>query len=107
MTENARIVLTTPRSWFGNPQLGAFAVSLDGKRAGALMPMGSLELSCTSGRHLVRARQWWYNSSPFELELAPGETAQLKVDLVRRDSLLMRWLTLVFLPWKGVCISRI
>jgi hypothetical protein len=104
--ENATIVLTTSRPWFGNQQLGAFAISLDRKSAGVLMPQGSLELSCTPGDHRIRARQWWYLSPPIGLELAPGETVRLKVDLVRGGFPLRSWLTLVFLPWKGVSINR-
>ena len=102
---DATISLEAPRPWVGNQQLGAFIVSLDGRRVGVVMPQGSLEVSCPPGRHRVRARQW-YNTGPvFEVELAEGETVRLTVDLVRRDSLLMRFLTLMFAPWRGIAIT--
>lgn len=73
MTNGATIILTTPRPWVRNQQLGAFVVSLDGKRVGNLMPQGSLEAPCAPGRHHVRARQWYYNSPTFEVDVAQGE----------------------------------
>lgn len=105
MNEQATIVLTTPRPWFGNQRIGAFVVSLDGKRAGTLMPQGSLELSCPPGHHRLRARQWWYLSPAVEVELAGGEVARFSVDLVRSGSMVTQGLRLMFLPWRGVAIT--
>lgn len=105
MTEDATIILTTPRPWFGSQQLGAFVVSLDGNRVGALMPQGSLQVGCPPGRHRVRARQWFYGSPTVEIELAGGQVARLTVDVVRRGSLLTRMLRLMFFPWRAVCIT--
>jgi hypothetical protein len=106
MTENATIILTTLRPWFGNQQLGAFRVSVDGRNAGVLMPQGSLELSCAPGKHRLRARQWWYLSPMVEVDLASGETARFAVDIVR-GPLFTRLLRLMFLPWRGVAITPV
>ena len=69
------------------------------------MPQRSLALNCSPGRHRVRARQWWYLSPRVDVDLASGQTVELSVDLVCRESLFRRWLTLMFLPWRGVAIS--
>ncbi len=105
MTTDATIKLRTPRPWFGNQQLGAFVISVDRKRAGVLMPEGSLDVRCSAGRHRLSARQWWYRSPSIELDLGCGDVAELSVDLVHRDSVFRRFLTLMFLPWRGLAVT--
>lgn len=103
VAENVSIILTAPRPWFGNQQLGGFVVSLDGKKAGTLMPQGSLELRCESGCHRLRARRGWYFSPPMELDLAPGEQIRLSVDIAGRG--LSKWLTTTFRPRHSLAIT--
>lgn len=99
------IALTTPRPWFGDPRFGTFVVYLDGKRAGALPPQGSLSLRCAAGTHRLTARQWWYTSKPFELDVAPDCEVRLTVDITREGSLLRRILFLMVMPWRGVTVE--
>lgn len=49
---------------------------------------------CSPGRHHVRARQWWYLSPRFEVIAEAGRTSHLEIDLIRRDSIGRRMLTL-------------
>lgn len=104
MDESA-IALTTARPWIGDPRLGTFVVYLDGKRAGVLPPLGSLRIQCAPGRHRLTARQWWYRSRPFELDLAANTEVRLTVDVVRDGSLLRRILLLMLMPWRGVTVQ--
>jgi hypothetical protein len=99
------IFVSTPRRWFGEQQFGAFAISLDGKKAGVLMPEGALTLTCTAGHHSVRARQWWYVTGSIGVDAPSGGLLHLEVDLAHRDSLAKRMLTLMFRPWRGLVIS--
>ena len=102
---NAAIVVGTNRRWYGDPRLGTFVVFVDGKKAGAVPPEGSLRIPCAAGSHRVSARQWWYRSRPYELVAAPGTTTRLEVDVIRRGSIPRRMLTLMFTPWRGVTIG--
>jgi hypothetical protein len=103
----ASIVVSTSRPWYGDPRLGTFTVYLDGAKAGKLPPQGSLRISCPSGRHRVRVRQWWYLSRPFELTVGPASTSHLDVDLVREGSVVRRLLILMFAPWRGIAVSAV
>lgn len=103
--QESTIALTTPRAWIGDPRLGTFVVYLDRKRAGALGPQGSLRLQCAAGVHRVTARQWWYMSRPFELDLAPDREVRLTVDIRRDGSLLRRILLLMMMPWRAVTVE--
>jgi hypothetical protein len=105
MRGDATIILTTPRAYFGDQRQGAFRISLDRRGVGLLMPQGSLDLSCPPGRHRLRARNWWFASPRVELELAPGAVVHFSVDLARRDSLLKRFLTLMFLPRRAIAVT--
>jgi hypothetical protein len=104
---DASIVVATTRQWYGDPRLGTFTVYLDGAKVGTVPPQGSLRIPCSSGRHRVRVRQWWYRSPPFEVTVAAGGTSQLDVDLVRDGSVLRRLLILMFAPWRGVAVSAV
>jgi hypothetical protein len=102
VTEGASIILTAPRPWFGNQQLGAFVISVDETKAGVLMPQGSLALDCSAGRHRLRARQWWYRSPTVEVDVVPGEMTRLSVGLMHGGSPIKAFLTLMFRPWRAV-----
>ena len=103
--QESTIALTTPRAWIGDPRLGTFVVYLDGKRAGALGPKGSLRLQCAAGLHRVTARQWWYISRPLEVDLAPEREVRLTIDIVRDGSFLRRILLLMVMPWRAVTVQ--
>jgi hypothetical protein len=101
----ATIVVATGRDWYGDPRLGTFTVYLDGKKAGTLPPCGRLVVSCRSGRHVVRVRQWWYLSPRLEVEASGVSPLVLDADVSRRDSLLRRLLTMMFVPWRGLSLA--
>jgi hypothetical protein len=105
VTEAASIVLTAPRPWYGNQQRGAFVISVDGKRAGIVMPQGTLSVACSAGRHRLRARQWWYRSPAVDVEAASGEVVRLSVGIAHRGSPVKGFLTLMFRPWRGLAIT--
>ena len=105
MTEDASIVFRSPRPWFGNQQLGAFVISVDGKKVGVLVPEGSLAVSCSAGRHGVRARRGWYRSQSIEVDLGSGEVTELVVDMEHPDSLFRRFLLALFAPWRSLAIT--
>jgi hypothetical protein len=105
MTQDASIVLRSPRPWFGNQQLGAFVISMDGTKVGVLMPEGSLSVGCSAGRHDVRARRGWFRSQSTEVDLGSGEVVELVVDLDHPDSLFWRFLLAAFAPWRSLAIT--
>jgi hypothetical protein len=103
---NATLNVSTDRTWFGEPRLGAFVVSLDGKRAGTLPPRGQLVLHCAAGRHVLRARQWWYSSPRLEIELSAGSHADVRVDVIREGAFPSRMLRMIFTPWRALTLGR-
>jgi hypothetical protein len=66
------------------------------------MPQGSLALGCSTGRHRLRARQWWYRSPTVEIDAVEGEVIRLSVGIIHRASPIKAFLTLMFCPWRGV-----
>ena len=103
---NATVIVSTDRKWVGDPRLGTFVVYLDGTRAGSVPPRGQLVLRCATGRHVLRARQWWYLSPRLEIELSAGSDADVRVDVIREGGFPSRILRMVFTPWQGLTLSR-
>lgn len=105
MTDSANLILTSPQPWFGNQRMGAFVVSVDGAKAGTLMPQGSIEVSCSAGHHVMRARQGWYRSTSLDLDLHPGTETRVSVEVTRQGSLIRRFFVLMFLPWRAIQLT--
>jgi hypothetical protein len=102
---SATIVIATGRDWFGDPRLGTFTVYLDGKKAGKLPPRGRLVLTCQSGKHVARIRQWWYLSPRVEVDVGEATSLVLDADVTHRGSMARRALTMMFAPWRGLSLA--
>jgi hypothetical protein len=104
-SQMSSISVASPRRWFGNQTLGAYSIYVDGAAVGRVEPEGVLRIPCGTGRHVLRARQWWYFSPTISVSVEEGLTAHVVVDLCRRDSRLGRFFTLMFMPWRAVSLS--
>jgi hypothetical protein len=102
----ATLEVSTDRQWFGDPRLGTFIVYLDGNRAGMVPPRGQLVLHPAPGRHVLRARQWWYLSPRLEIEVGAGTHVDVRVDVIREGTFPFRMLRMIFTPWRGLTLAR-
>jgi hypothetical protein len=100
------LVVENLQEWFGNQNLGAFHVAVDGKRAGAVLPRQQVALACSPGSHVVRIRRWWYRSAPLVIEVQVGDRHHLVADVKREGALLVRILTTIFRPSRALTIER-
>ena len=50
------VVVFQDRYWFGDHRLGAFVLSVDGRRIGVARVQGSLAVSVQPGHHALRTR---------------------------------------------------
>jgi hypothetical protein len=98
----SRIVVTSNRQWLLNPRSGTFAVSVDGRRVGAVAPVDRLEVPCVPGSHVVRVRQWWLRSLPTKVSVAEGETVSVEVEDPSRRPFLKTWLSMFFTPGRSL-----
>jgi hypothetical protein len=79
--ERTTVVVFQDRTWFGNPQMGAFRVFLDGRAMGVAPVLGQVELPVSPGRHVVRIGQMWFRSPAVVLDVAPGSTTRLRANI--------------------------
>jgi hypothetical protein len=103
---SAIIKIENYRTWFGDQRLGAFRIALDAQKAGVILPGQSLELSVAPGPHVLRLRQWWYQSQPITVDVHPSEWVRLNADVVRSGGPMHRFLTLLFRPSRGLALVR-
>jgi hypothetical protein len=79
-------------SWWGDPWLGRYRVTVDGNTAGRLEVGGTLLIPCSPGSHSVRVRLWRVFWSPaLTIEAAPGDTVRLKAYLDKSKSFVRRY----------------
>lgn len=99
------ILIANPRPWFGNQNLGAFTVYIDGKRAGTVLPASSAEFTCAAGRHTVRVRRWFYFSQREEIEVLPGKLSSLTAGM-RGEALGENLKAHMLTPWNALSLTR-
>jgi hypothetical protein len=87
---DAVIVVYQDRSWFGDPRLATFVMSVDGNRVGRVRLRSSVAFSVTPGQHLVRIGQWQYRSRSVVVNVKSGETVTLCADIPRDGHLIAR-----------------
>jgi hypothetical protein len=102
---NASVTVFQERSWFGDPRLGAFVLSIDGKRAGVVRLQDSLTVAIQPGPHTFRIRQWWYQSPAVNLDVSLDHSMRLKADIDRSLSAFRLWLRFLFTPWKALTLT--
>jgi hypothetical protein len=100
------IEIFTNRDWYADPRLGEYIVYLDGHNVGRVHRPGRLLIPCESGDHVLRVRQWWYLSARHPFRIHDGERLSIEADLTHRDSLLRRFLQLMFVPWRGLSLTN-
>jgi hypothetical protein len=100
------IVVVNARKWFGDQRLGAFHVTLDGKKAGVAFPLDFLEMECATGQHTVRVRQWWYRSEPVVVETTAGQELRLVADVPRDRNLTVVMARMLFRPSRSLSLRR-
>ena len=101
----SRIVVESHRRWFGSARLGTFTISLDHAKAGKLPPTGRLDLPCSSGPHVLRARQWWYRSAPLRIDALEGASVFITADIAYRGHVLRGMTTFCFTPWRALSLT--
>ena len=99
------IIVFQDRSWFGDPRLGAFVLSIDGRRAGVVRVQDSLTVSLQPGQHALRIRQWWYRSPAVSLDVSAAQQVRLRADIDRTMGGFRRWLRFMFTPWKALVLA--
>lgn len=97
------IVVFQDREWFGDPRLGAFVMSVDGKRVGRVALHGECACQVMPGQHTVRVRQWWFRSPPVRVNVTSGSTARLRADIPLSLSFFRRMAKGLFAP--GKCLT--
>lgn len=99
------IMVFQDRAWFGDPRLGAFVLSIDGRRAGVVRVQDSLTVSLQPGQHALRIRQWWYRSPAVSLDISAAQHVRLRADIDRTTGGFRRWLRFMFTPWKALVLA--
>jgi hypothetical protein len=85
--------------WVGDPRLGRFRVSIDGKAAGFAPLEGSLQTMVAPGSHTARISfRRWYRSRSVEVDVPDGSTVVLEGDIDRSVSVLRRMVEMLFRP---------
>jgi hypothetical protein len=81
-TDSAMIVVENAQAWvYGNPQVGAFVVYVDGKRRGIAMPLESFAFTVPPGLHSLRIRRQWYMSPKVSVSLGEHERKSLVANI--------------------------
>ena len=101
----ATITVFQDRSWFGDRRLGAFVLTVDGKRAGVVRVQGSLTVDVQPGQHVLRVRQWWYRSRAVRVDVQAAETVRLKAGVDRSVGFLRRWVRFMFKPSTALSLT--
>ena len=104
---DAQLTLSNPRQFAGDQRLGAISFTVDGAKVGSVLPGQQQTVTCTSGPHLVRARQWWFTSPKLRIELSPGPPVQLVAEVARGGNLAVRMLRLLFAPARGITLEQV
>ena len=89
----------------GDPRLGAFVLSVDGRRAGEVRVRDSLTVTVQSGHHVLRIRQWWYRSPIVSLDISADQSVRLRAEVDRSTGTFRAWLRLVFKPWRALVLA--
>jgi hypothetical protein len=105
MSVQATIAVVSNRKWYLSPRSGTFAVTLDGRRVGAVAPVDRLELHCSPGTHVLRVRQWWLRSKATPVEASEGSVSYVEVDDPSGGPFLRTWLTMMFAPGRALTLS--
>lgn len=93
------LLIESRRSWMGKQSTGAFIVVLDGRKAGKLLPEGSLAIELEAGEHTIKVRQWWYSSRSIEIAISAGKQETLIARSSRDEHFVRTFTRFLFLPW--------
>jgi hypothetical protein len=105
MEEVGTVTVFQDRSWSGDPLLGAFVLSVDGRRAGVVGVQESLTVGVPPGYHRVRIRHWWYKSGVVELDLSADRAVRMRADIDRSKGAFWGWMRFMFTPWKALMLA--
>jgi hypothetical protein len=103
--EQGTITVFQHRSWYGDPKLGRFVLSVDGRKVGVVPVQESVSVRVAPGRYGLRIRQWWYRSPVTSVKIDPGQTCRLEADVDRGAGSFRRVATLVFAPWRALTLT--
>jgi hypothetical protein len=95
------------RLWVGDPRLGAFAVRVDGTRAGVAPIHGEVVVPVSPGQHTVRIGQWWYRSPNVTVTVPDSSVVRLRADIPTEVPLLRRWMRFMFRPSTALSLTPI
>jgi hypothetical protein len=105
--KSSRIVVANDYRWIGNPRAAGFAVYVDGKHAG-VAPLGeTFSRQVDPGRHVVRARLWYFLSPRVELDVKPGETRLFSADIPRKLHVWHRMVRGIFDPFHSLSLQEV
>ncbi|MBO0835538.1 MAG: hypothetical protein J2P28_08470 [Actinobacteria bacterium] len=85
----------------------AFAVRIDGRYVGSVLPQGSSAFAASSGNHQVRVGLMWFKSRPLSVMVPAGGQVVLRADVngkLNSPSLLIRGL---FTPFNGLRLEQL
>lgn len=102
---DAQLTLSNPRQFAGDQRLGSIRFTVDGAKVCSVLPGQQQTVACTPGRHVVRARQWWFASPEVLVEVSPGPPVELDAEVTRRGNLAVRILRLLFAPGRGITLQ--
>jgi hypothetical protein len=104
--ESSTVLVFQDRQWFGDPRLGAFIVTVDGRRVGVAPVRGRLVVRVQPGVHTLRIRQRWYRSPGIELTVAEGATVRLQADIPKHLGFAKRMARFMFKPSCALMLTR-
>jgi hypothetical protein len=87
---NGAIEVVNGYGWVLNPRQGRIKAYVDSKSIGCAPLDGSVRAAVGPGKHMVRARLWWFLSPAVQVDVDAGQTVILKADIPRDHSLIRR-----------------
>jgi hypothetical protein len=99
------LVVLQDRQWVGDPRLGGFNVSVNGRRVGKAPVQGRLVVPVSPGPNTVRIRQWWFRSPPVTLDIASDATVRLRGDIPRSMGFSARMFKFLISPGSALVLE--